>query len=53
MRRVGLFRKEENRELRELFIKNYVNKYFADRVRDELDWVELDWQGMNEEQEIH
>jgi len=53
MRRVGLFRKEENRELRELFIKNYVNKYFADRVRDELDWVELDWQGMNGEQEIH
>ncbi|OXM83575.1 hypothetical protein [Paenibacillus rigui] len=54
LRRVGLFRKEENREMRELFVKSYVNKYFADRVRDELDWMELHWpEESAEQQEIH
>lgn len=53
MRRVGLFRKEENREMRELFVKNYVNKHFADRVRDELDWMELHSQESGEGSRIH
>lgn len=35
-KKVSLFRKEENRDERDRFIKNYVNKHFADRLRKEL-----------------
>lgn len=33
--KIGLFRKEEDRDKRDLFVKEYVNEHFASRIKDE------------------
>jgi hypothetical protein len=36
-RRVGIFRKEEDRDKRDQFVKEYVNKRFAERLKKEFE----------------